>query len=165
MSESGAIIRPIEEKDYEEWFQLFSGEKNSYLVFYKSKVPKDVVDTTFKRFLDDSVPVYCYVAVDPSTGKLIGFANFLTHYNTWTIEPACYLNDLFVSEDSRLKGTGGKLITKIYEFCDENSIKNCYWTTQFENHRAQLLYTKIGKKAGFLKYRRPKPDEKPDYYS
>lgn len=148
-------IRPIEEKDKPEWLQLWSGN-DSYLEFYKSldKVSTEVSDSTFKRFLDPKEPVYAAVAVDDA-GKLIGFAHYLTHRNTWTIEDSMYLNDLFVSSSCRLKGTGRALIEYVYAEADKLHCGKVYWSTQFENHRAQLLYTKVGVKAGFLTYRRP----------
>lgn len=147
-------IRKIEEKDKAEWVNLWSGP-DSYLVFYKSTVPEAATETTFKRFFDEKDPVYCAVAVDDSTGKVIGFATYLTHRNTWTIGDTMYLNDLFVSSTCRLKGTGRKLIEFVYSEADKMGCENTYWHTQFENHRAQLLYTKVGYKAGFLVYKRP----------
>lgn len=149
-------IRPIEEKDKQEWLNLWTGP-GGYIEFYKSldKITPEISEITFSRFLNPEEPVYSIVAVDDSTGKIIGFANYLTHRNTWTIENALYLNDLFVSSENRLHGVGRKLIEYVYDECDRMNCKKCYWSTQFENHRAQLLYTKVGVKSGFLLYRRP----------
>ncbi|OVF08418.1 putative D-amino-acid N-acetyltransferase [Clavispora lusitaniae] len=148
-------IRPIEEKDKQEWIELWSG-KDSYLEFYKAldKVSPEVTECTFGRFFDEKEPVYSCVA-ENENGELIGFANYLTHRNTWTIEDALYLNDLFVSPNSRLHGVGRALIEFVYGEADKKNCKKVYWSTQFENHRAQLLYTKVGVKSGFLLYRRP----------
>lgn len=148
-------IRPIEEKDKSEWLNLWRGE-GSYLEFYKSLdvVPSEATETTFKRFFDPAEPVYAAVAVDDS-GKLIGFAHYLTHRNTWTVNDAMYLNDLFVLAHSRLHGVGKALIEYVYGEADKLKCPKVYWSTQFENHRAQLLYTKVGVKAGFLIYKRP----------
>ncbi|KAI3407080.1 HPA3 [Candida oxycetoniae] len=149
-------IRPIEAKDKEEWLNLWTGA-NGYIEFYKSqdKITPEISNATFDRFLDANTPMYSAVAVDDSTGKIIGFANYLTHLNTWTIEDTMYLNDLFVSPDNRLKGVGRKLIEYVYKEADRLNCGKCYWSTQFENHRAQLLYTKVGVKSGFLTYFRP----------
>ncbi|ODV71446.1 N-acetyltransferase family protein [Cyberlindnera jadinii NRRL Y-1542] len=149
-------IRPIEEKDKAEWLDMWNG-KGSYLEFYKSLdiVTPEITEVTFKRFFDPNEPVYCVVAVDDDTGKLIGFATYLTHRNTWTIEDSLYLNDLFVREDSRLHGVGRALIEKIYSEGDRLNAPQVYWATQFGNHRAQMLYTKVGVKSGFLLYKRP----------
>lgn len=152
----GFYVRPIERKDKEQWVDLWCG-KDSYLVFYNGldRVPAHVTETTFNRFFDDKEPVYSAVAVDDESEQVIGFANYLTHRNTWTIEDALYLNDLFVSPNNRLKGVGRALIEFTYKEADRMNCKKCYWSTQFENHRAQLLYTKVGQKSGFLLYRRP----------
>ncbi|KAK6202556.1 N-acetyltransferase HPA3 [Scheffersomyces amazonensis] len=149
-------LRPIEEKDKEEWINLWTG-KGGYIEFYKSlhKITPEITDVTFARFLDPKEPVFAVVAVDDESGKLVGFAHYLTHRNTWTIEDALYLNDLFVSENVRLGGIGRKLIEYVYGAADKLNAKKVYWSTQFENHRAQLLYTKVGVKSGFLLYRRP----------
>ncbi|CAK9435355.1 uncharacterized protein LODBEIA_P00820 [Lodderomyces beijingensis] len=149
-------IRPIEAKDKAEWLNLWSGP-NGYIVFYKAehRMNPEISEITFQRFLNPKEPVYSIVAVDDSTGQVIGFANYLTHRNTWTVEDALYLNDLFVSADNRLHGVGRKLIEYVYTEADRLNCKKCYWSTQFENHRAQLLYTKVGVKSGFLTYFRP----------
>lgn len=147
-------IRPIEARDKNDWLRLWAGPEG-YLVFYKSSLPAEVSEITFGRFLDEKEPVYAIVAVDDSTGQIIGFANYVVHRNTWSIDDSLYLNDLFVDESSRLKGTGRKLIEYVYKVSDEKKYSKCYWNTQFENHRAQLLYTKVGVKSGFLLYRKP----------
>lgn len=152
-------IRPIEAKDKAEWMHLWTGP-NGYIEFYKSsdKLNDEISNKTFERFLDPNVPMYSAVAVDDDTGKLIGFANYITHLNTWTLEDSLYLNDLFVSELTRLGGVGRKLIEFVYDEADRLNCKKCYWSTQFENHRAQMLYCKVGKKAGFLTYIRPEKE-------
>ncbi|KAI5956741.1 hypothetical protein KGF54_000358 [Candida jiufengensis] len=149
-------IRAIEAKDKEEWVNLWTGP-NGYIEFYGSSniITPEITNTTFDRFLNPNDPTYCNVAVNSETGKLIGFATYLTHRNTWTVEDTCYLNDLFVCESNRLGGVGRKLIESVYKSADELNCKNTYWLTQFHNHRAQMLYTKVGVKAGFLVYARP----------
>lgn len=124
--------------------------------FYEAldRVSDKATETTFSRFLDEKEPVYCAVAVDES-GKVIGFVTYITHRNTWTVEDALYIHDLYVSSKSRLKGVGRALIEFCYKEADRFNCPKCYWSTQFDNHRAQLLYTKVGKKSGFLIYRRP----------
>ncbi|ODV84772.1 hypothetical protein CANARDRAFT_200177 [[Candida] arabinofermentans NRRL YB-2248] len=159
------VIRSIEAKDKAEWIKLFSTNPDSYLVFYKSTLSDEVINSTFERFLDPSCPVYCFVAVNSDDDSLIGFATYLTHHDTWAIKMRTYLNDLYVKPDSRLSGTGKKLINAVYDWSDANGGHMVYWLTQFENHRAQMLYTRVGKKDGFLVYRQPRPDEKPDFDS
>lgn len=153
--EMSLVIRPIEAKDKPQWVELWSNPESSYLKFYKSldKVSAEVTEFTFGRFLDPKVPMYAIVAeVD---GELIGFAHYLTHLNTWAKDELLYLNDLFVSEKNRLSGVGRQLIEYVYKEADRLGCGTTYWKTQFENHRAQMLYCKVGKKQGFLTYCRP----------
>lgn len=146
-------IRTIDHSDYTQWLNLWSGP-DSYLKFYNSldKVSAEATNTTFDRFLDPLQPMHAIVAVQGNT--IIGFAHYLTHRNTWTVEDSLYLNDLFVVPGNRLQGVGRKLIETVYKEADRLECGNCYWMTQFENHRAQLLYTKVGVKSGFLTYNR-----------
>lgn len=147
-------IVPIRKEDYSAWLKLWKGP-DSYLEFYNSldKVTQEATDSTFARFFNPEEPVYAAVAIDGD--NVIGFVHYLTHRNTWTVEDALYINDLFVSSNNRLGGVGRALIEYVYEQADNLNCKKCYWSTQFENHRAQLLYTKVGVKSGFLLYRRP----------
>ncbi|KAG7661633.1 HPA3 [[Candida] subhashii] len=149
-------IRPIEAKDKQRWLELWTGP-GGYIDFYEAqdRITPEISENTFRKFLDPHEPVYSAVAINDATGEIIGFINYLTHANTWTIENALYLNDLFVCSENRLKGVGRKLIEYAYSEADRLNCKKCYWSTQFENHRAQLLYTKVGVKSGFLLYRRP----------
>lgn len=149
------IIRPVQKKDKEKWFQLWSGKEDSYLEFYNAldKVSDETSEYTWSRFFDDTVPICSIVA--EVEGEVIGFANYLTHKNTWTVEDALYLNDLYVSNKNRLKGVGRLLIEEVYKQADALNCNKCYWATSFDNYRAQLLYTKVGVDASKKIYLRP----------
>lgn len=142
-------VRPIKESDYDAWLEMF----NKYLIFYKSSLPEDVKNYTFKRFFDPNVEMWSAVAVNDD-GKAIGFANYLRQLNTWSKNDKIYLNDLFVDETSRLKGVGRALIEFVYSDADKMGVPDVYWCTQTCNHRAQLLYTKVGKNSGMIIYKR-----------
>lgn len=150
------IIREITEADKPEWLKLWK----KYLAFYASTgipsdLPDEVTNTTFSRFLDPKEPMGCLVAEDSESKELIGIANYLWHRNTWTIEDRIYLNDLYVDEEKRCKGVGKLLIEGLYKVGDEHKTPSVYWMTQRFNHRAQLLYTKVGVRDDFVTYSRP----------
>ncbi|ODV59482.1 alpha/beta-hydrolase [Ascoidea rubescens DSM 1968] len=152
------LIRPIEREDKDQWVQLWSGKTDSYLTFYQKSVPPDVTDYTFERFLDESVTMWCAVAVSKKTNKVIGFISYLTHLSTWSPTTYMYINDLYVSEKNRLGGVGRKLFEYTYKQADLKNCTKVYWSTQLNNHRAQLLYTKVGTFEGYVRYSR-----NPDY--
>ncbi|GME87010.1 unnamed protein product [Ambrosiozyma monospora] len=63
----------------------------------------------------------------------------------------------------RLGGVGKALIQTCYDFADKHdNIDRVYWKTEMSNHRAQLLYRKVGKFEGFVTYRRPQEGETVD---
>lgn len=156
-------IRPIESSDFEQWKLLWNYETNSYLEFYKAlhKVSEDDSNLLFKRLLDSSVPIHGLVAVNDE-GQLIGFAHYLTHYNTWNAKPSLYLQDLYVLNTCRLGGVGRALITAVYRAADEIGVSKVYWQTLVDNHRAQLLYVKMANEVGKNVYVRPADGQLPD---
>jgi D-amino-acid N-acetyltransferase len=144
-------IRDILKEDYQEWNRLF----DLYLTFYESSLTQDIKDATFKKFLDPNVDMWCAIAVHPETKKPIGIAQYLRHSNTWAIKDRIYLNDLYVDENERLKNVGKALIQYVYKKGDEMGVPDVYWCTSFDNHRAQLLYNKVGQNTRMVIYKRP----------
>lgn len=145
-------VRPIEQKDKEQFFNLFSG----YLEFYKSTLTDHVRQTTWNRFFDDKEPVYAAVAyAEGTSNKVIGFVTWVFQRSTWYENDIIYLHDLYVDPEQRLHGVGRKLIEYVYAEADKHDIGKVYWTTQIHNHRAQLLYTKVGYRDEFVSYQRP----------
>ena len=94
-------VRPPREGDFNSWEKLWQG----YCDFYDESVPPVVTENTWARLLDDNEPLFGFVAEDES-GKLIGFTNCVVHAGTWSKRDICYLEDLFVSADTRGKGAG-----------------------------------------------------------
>ncbi|SCU82825.1 LADA_0C08174g1_1 [Lachancea dasiensis] len=145
---SSISVRFIEESDKDQWLRLWKG----YLKFYKSSVSDQATEFTFTRFLDPNVKMWSAVAIDLESGAVVGFANYLSHMQTWDVKDKIYLNDLFVDESIRSKGVGRALINHVYDHADKLGTPNVYWSTATDNHRAQLLYTKVGRFSGFVKY-------------
>lgn len=144
-------VRDIVESDYEEWLRLF----DLYLDFYKTSLPEETKKATFQRALDPNTDVWSSLAIHPETNKPIGLANYLRHLSTWSTDDQLYLNDLYVDEDQRLKHVGRSLIEYVYAKGDEMGAPHVYWCTDMTNHRAQLLYCKVGSNLGQVIYRRP----------
>lgn len=145
------LVRQIIESDHDEWLRLF----NLYLKFYKTELSEEVKEATFKRCLDPLVPMWSAIAINSETNKPIGIANYLRHLSTWSIKDIIYLNDLYVDEEQRSKHVGRSLIEYVYAEADQMDCPDVYWSTDMNNHRAQLLYCKVGINAGKVKYKRP----------
>lgn len=144
-----STVRAIEAKDESRWRELWQG----YNEFYERTIPEETTAYTFKRFLDPNVALYAAVAED--NGKVIGFVTWFPHVSTSSLQDVVYLQDLYVDPNVRNKGTGRQLIEHVYKESEKAGACKVYWHTQHFNHRAQLLYTKIGKKTDFVQYAHP----------
>ena len=95
-------IRFVTRQDYAQWLPLWDG----YNAFYGRSGPTalapEITAMTWARFFDGYEPVHALVA--ESGGALLGLTHYLFHRSTTSIEPNCYLQDLFTSAPARGKG-------------------------------------------------------------
>ena len=145
-----AKIRDLEEGDRSAWESLWRG----YLEFYETKIPDSVTESTWNRLLDSSVPMFCLVA-ETDNDEVIGFTHCVIHLNTWTDQPICYLEDLFVDPAYRKTGVGRQLIETVGEKAKAENWGRLYWMTKQDNHTARALYDKIARFSGFIRYDYP----------
>ena len=89
-------IRGLREGDWDDWRALWGG----YLDFYRAELPDDTSRVTFDRLCDGSEGMFGLLAVDDA-GRGIGLANCVVHASTWSRQPKCYLEDLFVAPAAR----------------------------------------------------------------
>ena len=107
---------------------------------------------TWSRFFDEHEPVYALVA--EQDGLLLGLTHFLFHRSTISLEPTCYLQDLFTVEAARGKGVGRALIEEVYRRAEDAGSHRVYWQTHETNATAMKLYDKVAEKSGFVVYRK-----------
>jgi GNAT superfamily N-acetyltransferase len=139
-------IRPLLPTDHAQWKPLWL----AYLTFYESTLPDAQTELTFKRLTDPAFNLHGFVAEE--NGKLIGLTHCLFHPSCWNEGGNCYLQDLFVGPNVRSQGMGRALINAVADFARERGANKLYWHTMHDNHRAQLLYTKVAKLSGFVEY-------------
>jgi len=142
-------IRAIEEKDKNQWLNLWAG----YLEFYKSTISIEQTELTWKRLINNELKMFGFVAENEE--GVIGFTHCLFRPSTWTETDYCYLEDLFVDPMIRGKGVGRALIEKVVDLAKENKSKRVYWTTQEFNKTARVLYDSITPVSEFVQYRLP----------
>ena len=140
-------IRPFSPEDREAWEPLWQG----YLTFYKSSLPAEVTQTTWRRLNDPAEPMHGLVAV--LDGRIVGIVHYLYHRSTWTVSNYCYLQDLFTSEEARGRGVGRALIEAVYARAQADGASRVYWLTHETNTDAQALYDKVASRSGFIQYR------------
>src|SRR5271163_4512990 len=146
------LIRPIAREDYDRWLPLWDGYNAFYGRSGATALAAEITRMTWARFFDAYEPVHALVA--ESGGELLGLAHYLYHRSTTTIEPTCYLQDLFTREAVRGKGVGRALINAVYEKARLAGSFRVYWLTHETNHTAMQLYDKVADRSGFVVYRK-----------
>merc|ERR1712087_1006129 len=107
-------------------------------------------DRAWFRLLED-IELHAFVAED-ANGVLLGLTHFLVHAST-SRPDVCYLQDLFTRESARGMGIGRKLISAVVAWSRHHKdIVSVYWNTHESNTVARVLYDKVAKNTGFIKY-------------
>ncbi|WP_420414773.1 GNAT family N-acetyltransferase [Roseibium sp.] len=146
---SDVKIRPITRDDKAAWWGLWQ----AYLSFYEQTLTDEISNVLFERLLGEG---YHDGFVAEQDGKLVGFVHYLFHASTWSLEPTCYLEDLFVDGQIRGGGVGRKLIEAVYAAADANGCSNVYWHTHDHNTTARKLYDRVGMLSNFVRYEKRK---------
>ena len=138
------MIDRLTEADRPRWTELWQ----AYLAFYGAALPAEQYDHTWQRLTEGSLGGLAL----RHEGRMAGLVHYLFHESAWTRTPVCYLQDLFV--DPALRGTGGgrRLIEAVADAAREAGAARMYWLTQGHNETARLLYDRLAKHNGFIRY-------------
>jgi GNAT superfamily N-acetyltransferase len=149
---SNLSIRPVARHDYDQWLPLWEGYNEFYGRSGATALSLEIIRMTWERFFDVYEPMNALVA--ESDGQLLGLTHYIFHRSTISIEPICYLQDLFTIEAARGKGIGRALINGVYEKAKLAGLSRVYWQTHETNLTAMQLYDKVADRSGFLVYRK-----------
>lgn len=142
------IVRPITKAERAAWEPLWQG----YLKFYKATVPPAATDVAWARLHDPNEPMFALGAYVEDA--LQGIVHYLYHRSMWTVGNYCYLQDLFVDQNTRGLGLGRALIEAVYIEAKKAGASRVYWLTQEDNASARILYDKLADRSGFIQYRK-----------
>ncbi len=141
-------ITGLTSQDQSRWTELWT----AYLAFYRLALPNEVFDYTWTRLLNDTAIHGLAARID---SRIVGLTHFLFHESAWTIAPVCYLQDLFVEDAARGHGVGRALIEAVAARARVRNSVRLYWMTQSDNATARLLYDRLAKHSGFIRYEYP----------
>lgn len=141
-------VTPLTEADRPRWTELW----RQYLEFYKTTLPPETYERTWTRLLRGD-GVHGLAARSPA--GIVGITHYLFHAHCWTAGPACYLQDLYVDASARGTGAGRALIEAVAEAARSAGADRMYWQTQDHNATARLLYDRMAKHNGFIRYDYP----------
>jgi GNAT superfamily N-acetyltransferase len=129
-----------------------------YCAFYETVVAPQVSEHTWSRIVAPEGDVRALIAASETGGDVVGFANYVVHPFTWGIEPACYLEDLFVRPEFRGTGAGRALIDALLAVARANRWSRVYWMTRETNTVARRLYDRYTPPDDFIRYSVPLDD-------
>ncbi len=147
--EAGGVgaIRALEPDDWDDWRALWGG----YLAFYRAELPDQTSRATFERLCAGDDAMFGLIALDDA-GRGIGMANCVVHASTWSRQPTCYLEDLFVAPSARGHDVGRALLEAVRRAGTERGADRVYWHTQQYNGRARSLYDQVARPTSFVVY-------------
>jgi len=146
-------IRPVTAAEFPDFEPLFV----LYQQFYEVEdIDRDRNRTFFSRFLvgpdgSGSADGWLLGAFDGS--EPVGFGCFYRHRSSLSATDIVLMNDLYVTEATRGKGTGRALIDAGVELARGSGASHLSWATAPDNHTAQRLYDSTGAhKSTWLEY-------------
>ena len=149
MPATGVTARHLEEADRPAWEPLWEG----YLGFYEVTLGPGVSERTWQRLIDPQFDLHGLLAID-GEGRAVGLCHYLFHPSTWSHQPYCYLEDLFVDASGRGQGAGRAMIEMVYAAADARGCEEIYWMTHETNRTARQLYDRVARLTGFVRYAR-----------
>ena len=134
-------IRALIRSDYDQWLPLW--QENCL-----HQISDDVTAETWRRIGNLKENVFGLAAFNDND-ELVGILHYILHATTGFIQPACYMQDLFVGEKHRKQGIAKQLVWELHEFGKNEKWARIYWFAENNNEAAQALYKNLGVKMDF----------------
>jgi GNAT superfamily N-acetyltransferase len=140
-------IRALRGEDFDGWRVLWV----AYLAFYRAELPDETSRASFDRLCAGDDGLFGLLALDDA-GARVGLAHCVVHASTWSRQPTCYLEDLFVAPPARGHDLGRALLEAVRAKATERGAGGVYWHTQQYNGRARSLYDQVGRPTSLVVY-------------
>jgi len=131
-------IAPPTPADEADWRRHWA----QYLTRYAVTVTPETTAIVWARMLDPASTMRGLIA-RTADGRGVGFCHLILHANTWSLQPFCYLEDMFIDADFRRQGIGRAMLNHIMDMARENRWARVYWTTWENNAAARALYDQV----------------------
>jgi GNAT superfamily N-acetyltransferase len=140
---SNVSIRPLQSHDYAQWLPLWNANNLGV-------VNEAVTARTWARLMDADENV-CGLAAEQD-GNLVGLLHYILHPTTGSLDPACYMQDVFVAENARRHGIARKLVEALIAEGRKQGWARIYWLAEGKNEAAAALYKNLGVQLDFNLY-------------
>ena len=127
-------IRPLQDTDIEALLALLK----EFALFQKH--PESMTNTV-GQLRQDREHFKCYVALIDSA--VIGYTIYYSAYSSWSGR-ALYIEDLYVTTQSRNLGIGKKLLDTVIKEAKSTQCKKVKWQVSKWNKNAQEFYQHMG---------------------
>jgi len=143
------LVTELRADDRARWAELWRG----YLAFYETGLPEANYAHTWERLTAVESPIRGFGArLDDTAAPLVGITHYLFHAHAWSAKEVCYLQDLFVDPAIRGRGCGRALIERVARAARKRGAMRLYWTTKEDNANGRLLYDRLARFSGFIRY-------------
>lgn len=144
------VLRPFAAADRTVWQPLWE----TYCRDVGSEPPAAAItEGVWQRLTDPDFPLFGVWA--ELEGRPAGFAHYVLHPHTWSLQELCYLEDLYVAPWARGRDVGHALISYLTDLARQRGWRRVYWHTQQTNLAAQRLYKRFASPDPFLRYTLP----------
>ncbi len=133
-------IRPLSSTDYDAWLPLWNANNLGHENLA-------VTARTWARLMDASEAVFGLAA--EKDGQMAGLLHYILHPTTGALEPACYMQDVFVADEYRRQGIAGKLVDALMDEGAKRGWARVYWLAEGKNEAAKALYKSLGVRLDF----------------
>lgn len=133
-------IRPLMPGDHAGWLPLWDANNHG-------QGSPAVTEATWARLMDTAVPVNGLVALQD--GAIAGLVHYILHPVTGHLNPACYMQDLYVAPPFRQRGLGRALVETLAAQARRENWARLYWLAEENNAQAQALYRNLGLRLAF----------------
>jgi len=133
-------IRLLKRDDFDAWHPLW--QENCLF-----QISDKVTNETWRRIVNPKETVFGLGAFEDE--KLIGILHYVLHPITGYVEPACYMQDLFVIKEKRGQGIAKQLVWELESIGKNNNWARIYWFADKSDETVQKLYKNLGIEMNF----------------
>ena len=132
-----------------DWERLYAG----YAEFYRVTQTPEMRENVWAWIMDPAHEVKALIAED-ATGRAIGLAHYRPFARPLAASTGGFLDDLFVSPDSRGLRVGEALIEALAEEGRQRGWSVIRWITADDNYRARTSYDRMAVRTMWVTYDR-----------
>lgn len=133
-------IRPLTRNDFDAWYPLW--QENCLF-----QISDMVTAETWRRLSTPKESVFGLGAFE--NDNLIGILHYVLHPITGYIEPAAYMQDLFVVKEKRGQAIAKQLVWALESLGKTENWARIYWFADKNNETVQKLYKNLGIEMNF----------------